>query len=211
MKYISEIKNFFGKKEKTTNEQDGNKEPESLLSPEQEYIKRICAYDKYYLRLVVCIAAVMAMAIVVMVIKNWLIGTCVAIVCAILYSTFASDEMFKGLGLKYKSTVGSVCVTGCRAKYGNEFYVPPRIMWYDVTEISDRAFDSPKNAGLTCVHFPKSLTNIGENIFENCPAIERVCFEGSEEEWNKIEKRTSFDGITIEFNVRYPEKPSKKE
>jgi len=56
---------------------------------------------------------------------------------------------------------------------------------------------------LTTVYLPKTLNYIGKNAFNNCPVINKVYYEGSEEEFSKIQIASgneSLTSATIIFN-----------
>ena len=55
--------------------------------------------------------------------------------------------------------------------------------------IGDRAFDGCSN--LTSVTIPKSVTEIGDFAFELCTALTYIYFEGTQAEWQAIQKDTA--------------------
>ena len=54
-----------------------------------------------------------------------------------------------------------------------------------VTSIGSYSFSNCR--GLTSVTFPASLTTIGENAFRNCPFLRTIHYNGTKEQWKKIE------------------------
>ena len=116
------------------------------------------------------------------------------------------------LGIEYKTYEKGMKLTKCRARYGDVFWVPARLMFFDVVKIENKAFCNDHNAELRCVFLPKSLQAIGKDVFEGCDALEDIFFEGSCEEWEKIEKLTDLSSLRITFDAKYPaiKKKSKK-
>ena len=83
-------------------------------------------------------------------------------------------------------------------------------MRFDVTRIEDKAFLSKHNAELRCVFLPKTLLSIGKDVFEGCQSLEAIFFEGTEEEWERIEKETDLSSLRITFEAKYPPVVKKK-
>lgn len=48
-------------------------------------------------------------------------------------------------------------------------------------------------SGLTSVTIPSSVTSIGDWAFKDCTALTVITFQGTEEEWNAIEKEDDWD------------------
>ncbi len=46
--------------------------------------------------------------------------------------------------------------------------------------------------GLTSFTIPHSVTAIGNNVFEGCTGLTSICFDGTKQEWEAIEKPTDF-------------------
>lgn len=182
----------------------------STRAPSVAYSGNLAAFDSFYLELVIFTVALMAISVAVAVIKNILIGICVASVSVFIYRYFSSDEMYKRLGLLYFSDDGELKITGCRAVYGDTFYLPRKVMWYDVAELSDGAFRSAKNAELSCVYLPSTLKRLGKNVFDGCPRLTVICFEGSREQWEQIENSAEYGDIQICFNAEFPKKARKE-
>ena len=59
---------------------------------------------------------------------------------------------------------------------------------------------------LACVVLPKSLGNIKANAFNNCSALAMINYFGNTDEWNAVQKDTSWDSntgaYTVYFNTR---------
>ena len=89
-------------------------------------------------------------------------------------------------------------------------WVPQRLMWFDVIEIGDRAFCAKRNAELKKVFLPLTLRRIGKDIFDGCPLIETIYYEGSKEAFDKIESDTDILGYSVIFDAKYPPVAKKK-
>ena len=191
-------------------EADGAPAPE-VLSPDEEYIKRTLAFGEYYRRLLCVAGAIEAAAIALAVLWNVLVGVSIAVLGAVIYFVYASDEAYKKLGVRYVSGVGGITITKCRAVYGDTLIIPPSLIGLDTLSIGDRALCvSDKNKDLRIIYLPATLKTVGEDIFEGCDALEEICFEGSREEWKKIDSRTDFTSYEITFCAEYPKLPKKE-
>ena len=197
-------------KEKTKSSTAVRAERSPALPPHKEYARRILKYKNYYFQLLCIMGAIAAVGVVVAVMFNLLFGVSLAVFSAVIYAFLASDEMYKSIGIKYKSVVGGIKLISCRATYGNVLWIPSSLIGFDVIEIGDRAFSSPKNDILTRVFLPKTLKKIGAEAFADCEALKEIFFEGTETEWNKIEKNTDISAYKIIFEAKYPPIPKKK-
>lgn len=180
------------------------------VPPHKEYAARMVKFRDYYIQLLWCVGAGVALGVALAVIYNVIVGACVTILSAVVYGVFTYDEMLKRVGIGYKSIEGGIRVTACRAVYGEVLWIPQSIIWFNITEIGDRAFESEKNRELKKVFFPKTVTKIGSDIFAGCESICEIYFEGDEEQWETIEKETDFTSVKVIFEAKYPPIPSKK-
>ncbi len=183
---------------------------EAALPPHKRYVQRMIRYRNYYIQLLMIVGAIIAVSIFIAVLYSLLLGASVAIIAAILYSFWAVSEMYKTIGLKYKSIVGGIRITACKARYGEIMWIPASLILFDVIEIDDRAFAKRNNEELTKLFLPKTLKYIGEDVFDGCDSLKDIFFEGIEEEWNKIEKKTDLSSYNVIFEAKYPPMPKKK-
>ena len=188
---------------------DGNKK---ALAPHKEYAKRMSEFSEKFLMTLLATAVAMVMGIALSIYSHFLIGLAAAALGVIIYIKFVSSDMYSLLGIEYKTYEKGMKLTKCRARYGDVFWVPARLMFFDVVKIENKAFCNDHNAELRCVFLPKSLQAIGKDVFEGCDALEDIFFEGSREEWEKIEKLTDLSSLRITFDAKYPaiKKKSKK-
>ena len=176
--------------------------------PEKLFPMRYAKYHSFYLLVVLSAIIALGVGIFVAVTDELLWGIGIFFAGIFIYVYFASSELHEKLGIWYKTDAGALAVTKCRARYGDVFYIPSRLLWYDVEELSDKAFFSPanKNKELCAIFLPKTMKRIGEDVFASCESLSVIYFEGSEEDFLKIESKTSFEGFEIVFNHSLPDK-----
>ena len=96
-----------------------------------------------------------------------------------------------------------------------EIFVPSRLLWLDVDTLSDKAFSCECAKNMHSVHLPATLTKIGKDVFEGCDALKTVYFEGTQEDFEKIESDTSFERFELifcdcaEYEIKKPPKAKK--
>lgn len=179
--------------------------------PAKLYPARLSKFSSFYLCLVILASAGLLIAIYAAVAHELWWGALIAAVSVICYVRFTESEMRDKLGLTYKTGVATLSITSCRPKYGDVLYIPAKLLWYDVEEICDNAFKPKRNAELVEVYLPKSLKRIGKDVFCSCESLAAIRFEGTEAEWEAIDKETDLSCYEITFEAKYPEvKKSKK-
>ena len=95
-----------------------DKPKKSYVPPHKEYTKRLLKYRKYYIQLISLVSTLAAIGVAVAIIYNLLFGILLALLAAFLYAFLAPDEMYKTIGIKYKSVAGGIKLTSFRAIYG---------------------------------------------------------------------------------------------
>lgn len=178
---------------------------------EKDFLSDLELSSKAYLVIVAASAVLVAGAIVLAVLWNVFYGLLLAIIAVLLYIAATGRMLYARLGFSYDSIPGALRITGVYGKHRNQIFIPRRLLWLDVAEIGEKAFCHASSSKIRAVYLPSSLKTIGKDIFEGCEALSLICFEGSEEEWNAIEKETSFEGIEMLFGqtVNYPVKQKK--
>ena len=83
-------------------------------------------------------------------------------------------------------------------------------MWFDVIEIGDKAFSSVKNSELKRVFLPSTLKVIGNDVFVGCDTLEVIYYQGSEDDWKKLEINSDISAYKLIFNAEYPSLARKK-
>ena len=139
-------------------------------------------------------------------------GLMCAMAAVVFYIFAVGNILYKRLGIAYASTTGQLRITKYHAKGRADAWIPRRLLWLDVTEIDDGAFDQDSSREITTVHLPLTLRHIGKDVFKGCEKLERICFEGSREEWESIESETDLSGYSVELDSRvaYPNKKMPK-
>ena len=180
------------------------------VPPHKEYAKRMLNFSNFYIGFIAVVGVIMAIAVAVAVLYNVLLGVALALFGAFFYWTILSDNMSNMLGVRYVSLAGGIRITMCRARYGDVMWIPERLMGFDIIAIGDGAFKSPKNSELKKVFLPKTLSEIGKDIFEGCDALGDIYYQGSEEEFGKISCETDLSPYRIIFDAKYPPVAKKK-
>ncbi len=178
--------------------------------PHKEYSKRMAQFGAFYIQLLCCIGGIIAVGVALAIVYSVVLGASIAVAGALLYAYLTSDEMYKKLGIRYTSGAGGITVTLGLARYGDVLWIPSRLIFFDVIRIGDRAFCSKKNEELSRVFLPKTLKSIGKDIFEGCPSMTDIFFEGTQDMWEEIEKSTDLSGYRIIFEAKYPPAAKKK-
>ena len=204
----SEEKNIAAETDAATEQKTEKKK----LDSEKLFPKRMEKVQSFYLLLVIMCTIGLGVAIFCAVTQDLMWAAVIAAVSIFFYVRFTGYTLDEQLGVSYKTASGSLTVTRCRARYGDIFYIPSRLLWYDVEAVSDKAFFSPKakNAELHTIYIPKSIKHIGKDVFSSCESLTTVCFEGSRAEWEKVTKETDFSGFKMEFCAPFPTITKKK-
>ena len=76
-----------------------------------------------------------------------------------------------------------------------------------VTSIGDWAFSGC--SGITNITIPESVTSIGASAFRGCAWLDKIYYQGTAEDWNKIDIRSDNDKLTSATRYYYSaEKPT---
>ena len=183
---------------------------ESVQDPFALYPIRYAKFCTFYLIIVIISFAGFMGAICAAIYAELLWGALIAAISFFVYLVFTSNELIERLGLSYKTSAGSLELTYCCKKYGDVFFIPSRLLWYDVERIGDNAFRSAKNEGLREIYIPASIKSIGKDAFAACTDLQAVRFEGSRDEWESIANESDLTGIEVSFGASFPPIPKKK-
>lgn len=171
-----------------------------MLSPIEMYNKELKTANDFYLYTLIASGAVLLAGIIYAVAVRVLVGLLVAIAGILIYASLSSNILYRTLGLSYKTESGRLTVTDVYGKNRETVYIPCRLFLCHVTEIGNRAFAHKSSALIKNVYLPSTIEKIGENIFEGCAQIENIYFDGSREQWEKVEKLTCLDSYTVIFS-----------
>ena len=178
------------------------------LPPHKEYAKRMLNFNEKYIMTLCAAGVAIAAGLALIMYYKFIAGAAVAALGVIIYTKFVDLDLYNQLGFEYKTYTEGLKLTLCRARYGDVLWIPSKLFYFDVTRIEDKAFSNKYNEELRCVFLPKSLRSIGKDVFDDCPALTDIFFEGSEAEWERIEKETDLSSFSITFDAKYP--PVKK-
>lgn len=177
---------------------DGQQDVGREYSAEQ-FLSDLCwTFWAYLVTVVVCTGAA-AGAIVIAILFKVSYGVMLAVATVIVYISAVGQILYIKLGFSYLSLSGELRITEVYGRKRNSVYIPRRLLWLEVTEIRERAFCHSSSAKVQTVYLPKTLKKIGRNAFEGCESLERICFEGSESEWNAVEGAELVCGVEIVF------------
>ena len=179
------------------------------ISWNELYVKAYVRADRFYRQLLAAVCVVCGAGIGIAVMLDVIVGACVSICGAMLYSYFSSDEIYKRLGLRYTHVCGRIHVIKAVAKYDDTLVIPSRLVFADVTAICDGAFSSPKNQELTRIYIPKSIKCVGHDLLGDNSSHVEFLYEGSAEEWTNIEGIGELSAISVAFEVAPPALPIK--
>ena len=179
-------------------------EAERSLSPAARYALRMRRFTNDYRLLVICMGTVSALAIVVAVVANVLVGLCAAVAVATIYTYYKRASLQKHLGLRCETTDDGLCVTALSADGTDTLFVPARLMGLRITSLGDAAFANEKNASVTALYLPATLKAIGRDLLAGLDTLETVFFEGSQDEWDSLPKQTDFGAVAVVPSTPYP-------
>ncbi len=184
--------------------------PEVEISEKQKYVSALKKFSDFYVLLLCITGVACAAAITVAIMFNVIIGIAIAVFACAIYIYFSENKSRAILGIDYKNVCGSITVTHAFATYGTALFIPSLLIFADVTRLGDGAFNSQKNCNIKEIYLPASIEYIGKDIFGSTCIPDTVYFEGTSEDWNKIQKHTSFEEIKIVFNTQMPSLPKKQ-
>ena len=179
-------------------------EAERSLSPALRYVVRMRRFMEFYRLLVACMGVVSALAIVVAVVANVLVGLCAAVAVAVLYTYCKRDALQKYLGLRCTSSPTGLCITSLSASGEDTLFVPARLMGLPVTTLGAQVFADEKNAAVTALYLPAALHAIDRDALVGLSALETVFFEGSQDAWNTLACELDIGNIAVVPNTPYP-------
>ena len=168
------------------------------------FADKLKKFNSFYFQLVVLCAVVAAATIAVSIIASALIGIAVAIALALIYLYFSRDELKRSLGIGFAIKGASISIRELSMVIGSDGFIPSRLMWYDVTEISSSILNNKKAGELKCLHIPKTVTRIEKGAFDGCRSLKVLAFEHSESEFANLDIEADLSSFTLEFCVPFP-------
>lgn len=116
------------------------------------------------------------------------------------YTLQCSDYYSKGLRYTLSEDSSFYIVDGLGNCTDSEISIPEIHNCLPVKEISESAFQNVTSLSLLTI--PDSITKIGASAFENCNHIESICFIGTSEQWEAIDKADDWNAGTA-FEIFY--------
>lgn len=151
---------------------------------EEQYEFRLQKVRRSYLYLVIGCGTACASAIAVAVLASVMAGIFIAAATGIFYRAFLSDLLKKQLGIVCIRNADGLTVSMLRTTdFGNEFWVPDRLLWLDITEVGDMR-------GIQILHLPHTVLRVHTLV----PAEEggELRFAGNEQTWAAVQKDDSW-------------------
>lgn len=207
--------------EMTASEAKTNKTNKTEETEETEEIKNYGAEDflrdldltsKAYLIIVAATGFLALCAIVMGVTAKVSYGVAAAVIVAVAYVGAVDKLLYSHLGLGYKTSSGELTVTAVYGKGRNAAFIPRRLLMVRVTKIGERAFEHKSSCNITAVYLPKTIKTVEKDAFEGAPLLSAIYYEGSREDWERVDKRCSFGGTEVVFDgvIPYPVKEKRR-
>lgn len=184
---------------------------EQTPNAQKEFLDNLKNVNSSYINIVMVCGCLAICGIIIAIHLMLWIGIGISFSSAIIYMILTKLLLIQKLGISYESTSGALTVTKITAKDKEEIFIPSRLLFVDVTKLSDNAFYNSKE--LRIVHLPATLSEIGKDVFNSCDALEKIYFEGSQDEFEKIACATDLGTFEIIFcdKAEYKIKKAKKE
>ena len=178
---------------------------------QKEFLDNLKNVNSSYINIVMVCGCLAICGIIIAIHLMLWIGIGISFSSVIIYMILTKLLLIQKLGISYESTSGALTVTKIMAKDKEEILIPSRLLFVDVTKLSDNAFYNSKE--LRIVHLPATLSEIGKDVFNSCDALEKIYFEGSQDEFEKIVCATDLSTFEIIFcdKAEYKIKKAKKE
>jgi hypothetical protein len=163
----------------------------------EEFDAALARTSKTYRGIVIETAVIAFLAIIVAVHVKVSYGFVIGMAAAVYYSLTTAGALKKNLGISYRGATGKLTVTRYDAKEREKAWIPERLLGLDVVEIDDKAFAADSSRNLCEIHLPRTITHIGADAFIECPSLECIYFEGSAQEWEKIDSESDLSSYKI--------------
>jgi len=93
--------------------------------------------------------------------------------------------------LEYQIKSKGIVITGSAQDFPESIFIPESIDGVDVVKIGSYAFEDCES--LKRITIPSSVTTIGAYAFKSCDSLVTINFEGTQAEWNAIEKKRGWN------------------
>ena len=158
-------------------------------------------FDRFYLCLVIFSVAVFLLSLYLAIGVNSKIGISIALADGAAYAVITSALMKWILGIGYTLCGGDIyiCIKGGSSEIGSEGkkHIPKRLMGFETTAIVGGA--KTPDAQTEELYIYRGLERIEADAFKGMTSLQRIIFEGTEEEWSKIDCKAEIYGISLEF------------
>ena len=156
------------------------------LSSKEERERSWMEFEKFYKQLLVGCGAVLLIGIVVAILVSAPVGAAIFAAGCGLYLFFTRDELKRRLGLEYKRTLEGWAVAPVASMKTEILWIPERLMGLPVAELLASEESECQSIQELCL--PKSICRIEAEAFCQLPNLKRLCYHGTEEQWEQVEK-----------------------
>ena len=167
------------------------------------FANKLKKLNSFYFQLVVLCSVVAVATVTVALLASYVVGVIVAVALVLIYLYFSRDEIKRSLGIVFSINGINIKVRELRLVIDSDGFIPSRLMWYDVTEISAGILDNEKTKTLKRLYIPKTVSHIEKGAFDGCKSLTTLCFEHSEAEFAELTVEDDLSRFTLEFCVSF--------
>jgi len=169
------------------------------------YAYQVEDFNVFYPMVTVCVAVACIVAVIIALLWKIFAGVLTFAVACAAYYTIMSWKVYNTFGMRYGREGGGIVANELICLSKDCIIVPRALMWTHVEQIADGAFDREENRKVKTVYVPSTVKYIGtSDLLPHC----EILYEGSREDWERIEKKVEIPASAVSFLVRHPGTPS---